>query len=148
MNCGPIEENLSTGQQLDNQVSPSLSNAGDEFKRFEGRLVDPLERTALGTLSAIVGTGQARWSILASDSVGRTMLLTALKKMELPTDSEPAQKAQEEIARIERAEHIKRSDMRDSVKEAIQQLDEHIGSLNRASAGAKVREGGIGFVEA
>ncbi|MFI6220914.1 hypothetical protein ACIBEH_10205 [Nocardia salmonicida] len=143
-----LKEDLSAGKQLANEVPPSLSNADEQFKRFEERMVDPLEKAALGTLSAVVGNVRARWSTVAIEGAGLTMLRTALEKNNLPPDSEPAREAKERIAQMERAEPIERSDMRDSVKEAIRVLDEHIGFLNQASAGGKVRAGGIGFVQA
>ncbi|WP_280317525.1 hypothetical protein [Nocardia wallacei] len=143
-------EDLSTGRQLADQVPAVVTNAGDQFKRFDERVLNAVERAMLRSLSASVSLVEAHWSGMIGARQIQSSMTTLIEMAEvakLASESGPSQMAHDRIDEIQRAEHLKRSDMRDVVKEVVQTLSEYIGSLNRAAAGAKIPEGSIGLLE-
>lgn len=143
------EANLSAGRDLD-ELPPALAGARDQFEKFKERLGDGLERSALAHLSGKVELVSTRWQMIKGDRIMHATLTRVIKTTEgtnVP-DTDSKQRVLDEISRYERTQHLSRLDLRDSVKAAIQSLSVHIGSLNRASAGAEVRRTGIGFIDA
>ncbi|RDI48523.1 hypothetical protein [Nocardia mexicana] len=136
-------EGIASGRDFPTEVTPEVDGAVNRLANFSEKLSDELERASLNVLTEKVRQVDIRWDLLGKE---QQLIDGAAEPLKANQEAPEFEGLNKRFKEIERSIPMKQIDLRESIRDALKELQVRLEFLHFASSTGETRPGGIGLV--